>query len=74
MFIMCVPCDHRGQKRVLDPQKLEIWMIVSCHVGTGNQIPVLCKNKKSSYTLSHFLGPDIGLFFKFRHLYSSGLL
>lgn len=26
-----------GQKRALDPLKLELQMVVSCHVGAGNQ-------------------------------------
>jgi len=40
MYIMCVMylCVSRicGQKRVLNPQKVEIWTVVSWHVGAGN--------------------------------------
>lgn len=31
------------QQRALDPLKVELQMIVSLHVGTGNQIQVICK-------------------------------
>lgn len=31
--------------RVPDPLELELWMIVSCHVGAENQSQVLCNDK-----------------------------
>lgn len=38
----------RGQKMVSDPLELELKMVVHCHVGTGNQIWVLCRSSKCS--------------------------
>lgn len=32
----------KGQKKVLDPLELELHMVVSCHVATGNKALVLC--------------------------------
>lgn len=32
----CMLCTHRSQKRVLDLLELEVQMVVSCHVGSGN--------------------------------------
>ena len=34
------------QKKVPDPLKLELWMVVAYYVGAGNQIQVLCKSNK----------------------------
>lgn len=45
---MCVPDAHGGQKRELDPLKLELWMVVSHYVGTENGTQVLCKSNKCS--------------------------
>ena len=42
MPVLCNAC--RGQKEVLDPLELELWMVVSCHVGAGNRTQVLCKS------------------------------
>ena len=39
--------------RVSDPLGLELQTVVSCHVGAGNWIPVLCKSNKCSKPLSH---------------------
>lgn len=33
--------NHRGQRRVLDPLGLKSQVVMSSHVGTGNQIWVL---------------------------------
>lgn len=41
---MPVPGTLRGQKLVLDPLELELQVIISYHVGTGNQTLVLCKS------------------------------
>lgn len=41
-----VPHIHsacRDQKRALDVQKLELQVVMNCHVGSRNQILVLCK-------------------------------
>lgn len=35
-------------KRALDPQKLELQLIMSCPMGSGNKIQVLCKTSKCS--------------------------
>lgn len=45
-----------GQQRVLDPLELELQMVVSHCVGTGNQAQVLCKNK-----CSRLLSPGLEL-------------
>ena len=48
---MIAPCACnalRGQKRTSEPLELELKKaVVSCHVGTENQIWVLCKSKTS---------------------------
>jgi hypothetical protein len=44
---MCIICIQ-GSEEVLDPQELELQMVVSCHVGAGNKIWVLCKSSKCS--------------------------
>lgn len=40
-----VQCPRRAE-RASDPLELELWMVVSYHVGYGNQIPVLWKSSK----------------------------
>lgn len=35
-----------GQKRVLEPLKLELQRVMTCYVGTGHQAWVLCKSSK----------------------------
>ena len=30
--------SHGGQKRALDPLRLELQMVVSCHVDAGNKL------------------------------------
>jgi hypothetical protein len=40
---VCVACAcfaHRGQKRVLDLQELQLQMVVSCYVVAGNWGPL----------------------------------
>lgn len=44
----CVCHGCGGQKKVLDPLKLKLSMIVSYHVGAGYQTMILCKKSKSS--------------------------
>lgn len=48
---LCTTCifgEHRGQKMVSDPLGLELHMIVSLHVGSGNQTQVFGKSSKCS--------------------------
>ena len=37
---ICIPAAQRGQKRASDSLKLELQMVVSHHMGAGNQILV----------------------------------
>ena len=37
----CTQCVHLVPERVLDPLELELQMVMSCHVDTGNQIRAL---------------------------------
>lgn len=41
---MPVPGTLRGQNKVSDPLDLELQVIMSYYVGTGNQTLVLCKS------------------------------
>ena len=36
MYTACVPGIHGGPKRVMDPLKLELQMVVSCHSDAEN--------------------------------------
>lgn len=45
IYFYFMPNVHGGQKRTLDPLKLEVLMAVSHHLSAGNQIWALCKNK-----------------------------
>lgn len=48
---VCAPryyTSPKNQKRVLHPLRLVLHMIVSCHVGAGNQAYFLCKNSQCS--------------------------
>jgi hypothetical protein len=36
-----------GQKRILDLLRLELQMVVSCHIGAGNQTGVLLSTETS---------------------------
>jgi hypothetical protein len=40
----------RGQERMLDALELELQAGVSCHMGAGNQIWVLCKSSKPAFS------------------------
>lgn len=57
MFVQHVPLaysmSYERQKRVLDPLKLELRVMVVHHVRPGTQIQVLCENTKSSELLYH---------------------
>lgn len=40
LCILCANMTHEGQKRVLDPLKLELQIVVSIQVGIGNRTEV----------------------------------
>lgn len=35
LYTMCLPIDHGGRKRLLDPLELKSQMVVRCRVGVG---------------------------------------
>ena len=43
VYHVCVFSAYSGQKEMLDPLKLELQMVVSCHGGAENQTCILCK-------------------------------
>jgi len=45
------PLMSSGHKRALDTLELELQMVVSHHVGAGNETQVLCKSKLSEPSL-----------------------
>jgi hypothetical protein len=45
---MCVPGAYGGQKRVSDPLKLGLQIVVSSFVSMGNQTCTLWKNSQCS--------------------------
>jgi hypothetical protein len=57
MHTACMPDVCGAQERVLDPLKLELQMVISYPVGTGNQTQVLCKSRQCSEPLSHLSSP-----------------
>lgn len=71
VLLACVPvfAPHLyvvpgGQERVLDPRKLEFQVVLSYHVGTGNQAKVFWKRSQDSYiSTAHSI-----LFLKCPHL------
>lgn len=46
-----------AKKRALDFLKLQLSVVMCCHVGPGDQTQVLCKNNKCSSPLSHVSSP-----------------
>lgn len=60
---VCVPClcvqFPRGQKRAPEPLELELQMVGSCHVVTGNQTQVLWTSRMCSLLLRHLSSPKI---------------
>lgn len=56
MCTMCEPVAHRRQERASSLPELELWVIVSHHVGARNWTQVLRKNK-DSYPLSRLSSP-----------------
>lgn len=47
MCSKCMPSAHGGQKKAPDPLELKLQMVVSRHIGSGNQIPILLTTKPS---------------------------
>lgn len=37
MYVMCIPTLRGGKKRVADPLELQLHMVLSLHIDTGNQ-------------------------------------
>lgn len=56
--VTCVPGDLRGPKRTSGPLELELWVVVSCHVGAGTQ-------PRSSARAARVLGLSTSSFFLF---------
>lgn len=50
---MCISGAHRGKKTLSYPVEQELQMLVSHHVGAGNQGQVFCKSNKWFKLLSH---------------------
>lgn len=48
MCTMYITGTQGSQKRILDPLKLELWMVVNHFVGSENWIWVLCRGNKYS--------------------------
>lgn len=45
---VCTPhafCVYGGQKKKLDPLELELWKVLSQHMGAGDQILVVWKSR-----------------------------
>ena len=36
VWVLCACNTHKGKKRVSEPMESELWLVVSCHMGTGN--------------------------------------
>ena len=51
---MCMPGACKGQKKALDPLKLELLMVMSHN---GNQTSGLCRSSLCTEPLSHLLEP-----------------
>lgn len=45
------------QKIQMDPLEMELHMVVSYYVGSGNKIPILPKSNKCSQYWNHLWGP-----------------
>lgn len=58
---MCDAC--RGEKKTFDPLELELWMIVSSHVGAGKG-PISFTNALKCQAISSVLPPSPHLLFK----------
>ena len=51
---------HQGQRKAPDPVELESQLGITCHVGAGNWIWVLCQSSQCSQLLSHLSSPSNG--------------
>lgn len=47
------PGAHRCQKQASDLLELELWLVVSHHVGSGTLTQILCKSNKCYAPLIH---------------------
>jgi hypothetical protein len=48
MCTICMLGAYRGQKRVFDPLKLKLGMVMSHHVGARSQSQVLCERRSTT--------------------------
>lgn len=48
MCTICIPGASGGLRKVSDPLRFELWMIVNHYMGAGNQTWVSCMNNKCS--------------------------
>jgi hypothetical protein len=53
MCTISVPGAQRGQKKVSDALELELQVVVSYYVDSGNQTWVFCKDKRCFSLLIH---------------------
>jgi hypothetical protein len=49
---LCLCTVSRSQKRLSDPQELELLVVVYGHVSSGDQSPILCKKTDPLSSLS----------------------
>lgn len=59
MCTVCMPDTYVGQKRALNPLKLELWVVVSPHMGARNQSQILWKTRKCFLPLSYLSSPEL---------------
>lgn len=52
--LLSMPGAYRGQEKALDPQELELQIVVRQHLGANNEPGILWK---SSQQLSHLISP-----------------
>lgn len=61
-----MPGVQAGQKRVLDPLKQELQIVLSCQVGAGNQTLVLLQEQHAFLTAESSLQPYFFLLITFK--------
>lgn len=62
----CMPSAHGVQKRMSDPQELELRVVVTCYVSNGNQKPGSSGTVSACQPLSHLsLDPKCAYFIRF---------
>jgi hypothetical protein len=59
IYTRCMHGTCGGQKRKLDPLKLELLIVVSHHVSSEAWTQILCKTSKYSKLLSPFVQPPV---------------